>query len=231
VNDILAPEETGDYRMTDGKHPFRAEFFLFSLLLFFVVAPFLEEYAAGELVLVIAMFMILISATMQLTARRVLFRTSIGLAGLSMALLVTSRFYRPTLLVIVDHVTLTLFLGVVFVGLFSYMGREGSPKSSRLYICVSLYFLLGMCWFSLFNTINTLQPGSFASHGIGLTGRLYPSTLLYFSLATLTTVGYGDIVPVTPVARMFATLEAASGVLYIAITVARLVSAKEGGGE
>jgi len=41
----------------------------------------------------------------------------------------------------------------------------------------------------------------------------------------LTTLGYGDIVPMSPVARMFAALESATGVLYIAITVARLVAA------
>jgi voltage-gated potassium channel Kch len=48
--------------------------------------------------------------------------------------------------------------------------------------------------------------------------------LLYLSLATLTTLGYGDIVPATPIARMVAALEAVAGVLYIAITVARLVA-------
>jgi Ion channel len=53
------------------------------------------------------------------------------------------------------------------------------------------------------------------------------STILYFSLTTLTTTGYGDIVAVKPAARMFATLEAASGVLYLAITVARLVASRQ----
>jgi voltage-gated potassium channel len=49
--------------------------------------------------------------------------------------------------------------------------------------------------------------------------------LLYFSLVTLTTLGYGDLLPVTPFARIVAALEAVTGVLYIAITVARLVAA------
>ena len=49
-------------------------------------------------------------------------------------------------------------------------------------------------------------------------------TLLYFSLATLTTLSFGDITPVHPVARTFAALESATGILYIAMTVARLVS-------
>ena len=50
------------------------------------------------------------------------------------------------------------------------------------------------------------------------------ATILYFSLATLTTTGYGDIVAVDPFARSFANLEAVLGQFYLAITVARLVT-------
>jgi hypothetical protein len=67
-----------------------------------------------------------------------------------------------------------------------------------------------------------LYPGSF-QFGANATDR--ESDLIYFSLVTLTTVGYGDIVPLTGEARMLAALEAVAGVLYVAITVAVLVSA------
>jgi voltage-gated potassium channel Kch len=50
------------------------------------------------------------------------------------------------------------------------------------------------------------------------------ATMLYFSLTTLTTTGYGDIVPVDPFARSLANLEAVIGPFYLAITVARLVT-------
>jgi len=61
-------------------------------------------------------------------------------------------------------------------------------------------------------------------NGTPLEAGAHQRILLYFSLVSLTTLGYGDIVPLTSVARMFSALEAAVGVLYIAITVARLVS-------
>lgn len=89
---------------------------------------------------------------------------------------------------------------------------------------VSLYFLLGLSWFGLHTFLNSIQPGSFAESGATLVGRVAPSKILYFSLTTLTTLGYGDIVTIRPAARMFASMEAAAGVLYIAITVARLVA-------
>jgi hypothetical protein len=62
-----------------------------------------------------------------------------------------------------------------------------------------------------------LQGGSVLAHR--------ENELLYFSLITLSTIGYGDIVPVNPEVRMLAALEGLAGVLYIAITVAILVSA------
>jgi hypothetical protein len=69
--------------------------------------------------------------------------------------------------------------------------------------------------------MEALHPGSFQLGG-HLTDR--QSDLIYFSLVTLSTIGYGDIVPLTGEARMLAALEGVAGVLYIAITVAILVS-------
>jgi len=66
-----------------------------------------------------------------------------------------------------------------------------------------------------------LYPGSFQ---LGTNSTDRQSDLIYFSLVTLSTVGYGDIVPLTGEARMLAALEGVTGVLYIAITVAILVS-------
>ena len=73
--------------------------------------------------------------------------------------------------------------------------------------------------------MEAIYPASFVQAGASTTAGVPRAALLYFSLITLTTVGYGDIVPVTGAARVFTALEGAAGVLYIAITVARLVAA------
>jgi hypothetical protein len=86
---------------------------------------------------------------------------------------------------------------------------------------------MGLAWFSIYNLLNILQPGSFVEGGVPLPPNTPWSTILYFSLTTLTTVGYGDIVAVKPAARMFAMLEATAGVLYVAITIARLVATRQ----
>ena len=86
--------------------------------------------------------------------------------------------------------------------------------------------LLGLAWVSIYQLVEVFYPGSFVGGSIdGADRNLIVSELLYFSFVTLTTLGYGDINPVTPVARSVAVLEAVAGVLSLAIIVSRLVSA------
>ena len=126
------------------------------------------------------------------------------------------NYFRPTRgLSIASSVVLAVFLGLVSVSLFAYLGRRGQITSGRIYVSVSLYFLLGMECYVLYSLLNAVQPGSFAEAGVTLMDRVHAIKFLYFSLATLTTLGYGDIVAVRPAARMLAALEAAAGVLYI----------------
>ena len=86
------------------------------------------------------------------------------------------------------------------------------------------YFLLVVVWALLFRALDLWSPGAFALAADG-----DPFTeLLYFSLVTITTLGYGDISPVAPFARISAGLEAAMGTLYIAILIARIVGSLRG---
>ncbi len=99
-------------------------------------------------------------------------------------------------------------------------------------VCASLcvYLLLGVVWAVAYSAVAVLNPAAFvlALPGAGSTaemrfGRGDSINSLYFSLATLTTLGYGDIVPISPTARVLATLEAIMGQLYLTVLVARLV--------
>ena len=112
---------------------------------------------------------------------------------------------------------------LIVAALFSYLQRVHQIANRHVNTAASIYLLLGLLWFALYNIVEVLFPGSFLEGGSHLTHRR--SGLLYFSLATLTTVGYGDIVPADGLARTLAALEAGAGVLYVAITVALLVSA------
>ena len=100
--------------------------------------------------------------------------------------------------------------------------RLGGPDPSgalSLSAGVAAYFLLGVAWAASFDVIETLWPGSFR----GIAAPKW-SDYLYFSMGTLTSVGYGDITPANPLVGIWATLEAAGGVLYIAVLISLLVN-------
>jgi hypothetical protein len=100
--------------------------------------------------------------------------------------------------------------------------RDGPVSHHRIQGAIAVYLLLGMAWAALYELVGLLVPGSFT--GTFGTGQTAEQSWLYFSYATLTTVGYGDIVPVHPIARSMAVSEAMMGQFYVAILVARLVS-------
>jgi voltage-gated potassium channel len=185
----------------------------------------LELIASAKFFLLIALFVTLTVAVLELHGKRTLRWLAITVATPIVLVELAGVFYPSRLLMILDYVLLMAFFGFSSVGLFTYLGKPGAISSGRLYASVSLYLMLATFWFALYNLTEAIYPASFVQAGAPATARVPRAALLYFSLITLTTVGYGDIVPVTPAARVFAALEGAAGVLYIAITVARLVAA------
>src|SRR5262249_57380705 len=86
------------------------------------------------------------------------------------------------------------------------------------------YLFLGLGWAVLYSMIEGFRPGSFEIGPKLVTGgevaRPLPHVLTYYSFVTLTTVGYGDISPVSPAARTLAWIEAITGQFYLAVIVA-----------
>lgn len=103
---------------------------------------------------------------------------------------------------------------------------------NRIIGAICIYLLLGVMWSIAYGIIEYLQPGSFR----GLTEQdttAWNRDWVYYSFVTLTTLGYGDITPVSQTARSFSLVEAVVGQFYLAVLVAGLVSAyisaKQGG--
>jgi hypothetical protein len=98
--------------------------------------------------------------------------------------------------------------------------RRGPITTRRLEGAIAVYLLLGFTWAHVYELVALWHPGA-------LTGAVDGKGSLrwaYYSFVTLTTMGYGDIVPVHPLARASAVLEAVTGQLYLTILLARLVS-------
>jgi hypothetical protein len=200
----------------------RSLYLLLSLLLFFVVNPFVSAHPLSLFMLIVLMYVTVIGSLLQLHDKKSLQRIAAFVAFPYMLVLLIGLVNPIHAWLVSGFVLLMIFFGFSSVALFAYLGKPGAITSGRVYASVSLYFMLATFWFALYSVIEEIHPGSFAQAG---TRGVPRSAFLYFSLITLTTVGYGDIVPLSPVARMFAALEGAAGVIYIAITVARLVAA------
>ena len=94
----------------------------------------------------------------------------------------------------------------------------------RLQGAAVLYLNLATIFASAYGLIWELSPGAFVNLVTSAGDSQEVATMLYFSLTTLTTTGYGDIVPVDPFARSLANLESVLGQFFLAITVTRLVT-------
>ena len=212
--------------MDTTNHDRYSFFLLLSLITFLMLSAFVKEnHLLGDGVLALSMYVILLAATLELPRNRNWRWLGTVLAGISMLVMLV-HFLRPLHMVLVANwLFLAMFLGFVSVVLFSYLGLPGAVTRGRIYGLVNLYFLLGLFYFAIFNFIETVQPGSFTETGLLASDGISRHSLLYLSLVTLTTLGYGDVLPVSHPARTMAALEAATGVLFIAITVARLVAA------
>lgn len=196
---------------------------LLSLLLEILAYPVLDHGVFRRLILGALNFLPVIPATMRLSKLKGWVWSSVLLMLGALILTIVGMLFPTPAMLAMKWFVLTAFFGLTAVGLFTYLRSARSIASQHLYTAVSIYLLLGIMWFTLYNAIDILTPGSIVRNNGVVTDR--STDLLYFSLITLSTVGYGDIVPVHPEVRMLAALEGIVGVLYIAITVAILISA------
>ncbi len=121
----------------------------------------------------------------------------------------------------VIRLTSVLSLGLLLIVVLGQTFRAGPVTFHRIQGAIAAYLLLGVIWADAYSLVELVRPGSFSAPADVLVN---PRGWLYFSFMTLTTVGYGDVLPVHPAARSLAMLEAVTGPLYIAILLARLVS-------
>lgn len=208
-------------RIIDRVRPDRLLFL--SLVLMILLHPILDRGTLRKLLMEGLIFVPVVLATVRLSQIRRHLWPTVSLMVMAMVIALLSYVWQSPAVITTKWALLATFFAVTVVGLFDYLRRAREVTKAHLYTAVSIYLLLGMLWFSAYCAIDTYYPGSILQGGSALTHR--EDQLLYFSLVTLSTIGYGDIVPVGAEVRMLAALEGLFGVLYIAITVAVLVSA------
>jgi len=139
------------------------------------------------------------------------------------SLAIASKLFTSHILVILLLATLVIF----FAGSFWVSARQvlfqGDIDGNKIIGSISLYLLLGLIWAIIYIILIILDPQSFSGIDAGNWQQVFAS-VAYYSFVTLTTLGYGDILPRTHIAEFFAYAEAVVGVFYMAIIVSSLIS-------
>ena len=196
-------------------------FLLLSLLLAILLTPVLDRDGWRRLVLAGVTFIPVIISTVRLSQIKSRVWPLVSLMLVNMAFVVAGNTFRSRALTGIRWVLLAAFFALTAVGLFSYLRSSRIVTQAHLYTAVNIYLLLGLLWATLYLALDAFDPGSIQ---VGSHPAERETNLLYFSLVTLSTIGYGDIVPLSGESRILAGLEGVTGVLYIAISVALLVS-------
>jgi len=195
-----------------------------ALGLLFFTAPFVEDLNYGHLVESLLMTLVLVSSVMAVGGRR---RTLI-MAGLLVVPALLGRWanhLRPDV-VPVEVILLSqlVFLLFVAVNLLRFILRAPYVSSEVLCAGIAGYMLLGLLWNVAYQLVAMATPNAFIFSPGTASHAMDGFTATYFSFATLTTIGYGDIIPASKAARMLAVLEAMTGIFYIAVVISRLVA-------
>ena len=192
---------------------------LLSLLMAILLTPVLNGSNWSRLLLAGVTLLPIVLSILRLSQFKGWLWPSILLALGNVIFVVAGNTFGSRTLTGIRWEFLAAFFAVTAAGLFSHLRNSRFIARAQLYTAVNIYLLLGLLWATLYLAIDSFSPGS-----IQMGSQADRQTeLLYFSLVTLSTVGYGDIVPLSGIARIVTALEGVTGVLYIAITVALLV--------
>lgn len=150
-----------------------------------------------------------------------------GLSVITFGIIVMNELggfqFFPALSLVFRCITLlssSFFLGVVITLLIQTLLRQSQVTADLIKGGICIYLLIAILWSLLYQAIAVLDPQAFLS----LPEHRDNNPFVYFSFITLTSTGFGDIVPINPVAKLLASFEAMFGQLYLAIVIARLVS-------
>ena len=198
---------------------------LIALGLFFIWAPFVEEIEGGELIVSALFSLVLLAGVFAVADSKRVLVIAIVLAIPAIAGRWMNHFW-PEL--VPPHVFLTaglILIAFVVANLLRFVLRAPSVNADVLCASISAYLMLGLMWTLAYWLVDQLTPGgAFSFNTNAGTRSINGFTGFYFSFITLSTVGYGDITPVSRIARWLAAMEAMTGLLYVAVLIARLVS-------
>jgi len=207
----------------------RSTYLLIALLVLLFAYPFiLDGSLANRLILGLLNVVIMVSSAYAATATRRAFVLVVLFLGLPVLGLQFLYLLYGNL--VIFHLLFAYYLALYTFTIghvLRYVLGPDQVTADKIHGAISAYILIGLLWAWIYTYIDYLNPGSFSYNG-AITQPLKVVDFAYFSFATLTTTGYGDIAPVTAHARSMVILEQLTGTFFIAILIARLTGLYQG---
>ncbi len=214
-----------------GSFHFTAKGLLVALALLFISTPFLEQLKRGAMIEALLITLVFIASILAVGGGpRTMFLTTF-LAFPTITFKWLNQWW-PGMFPPWGFLACAMVFGLFVVfNLLRFVLRASRVDNEVLSASIAAYLMLGLFW-----SFAYLLVAQVTDHGFNFAAD--PATLrqltgfeaFYFSFATLSTVGYGDITPVHKVARMLAVMEAMVGLLYTAVLIARLVALQTSAG-
>ncbi len=220
------PEYEAETPSQEKARRYSAIEFLIVLVLLIVSMPLLEGLRYSIVIEKVLLTVVMLSALLVVGASRRVMVPAIILVVPAVSGKWIHHYWPDLMPAEINLAAGALFTAFIVVRLLRFVLRAPKVNTEVLCAAVSNYLLLGLLWMLAYALTETVTPGAFAftARGPAAEHSMAGFNALYFSFVTLSTVGYGDIAPVSQVARMLAFTEAVAGLFYMAMIVARLVA-------
>lgn len=190
-----------------------------TLLFLIIVYPFFNGNLTGSIIFDIMFSLVLVLGLYSVSYDRKHFMVGVLIAVPTLLVNFINLFTGINLDLLNQLLHATFFCYLIFA-ILTFVISAKKVTSGLIYGAVGSYFLMGIMFACLFAAVEVSHPGSFS---LEVSSALSWFDFLYFSFTTLTTLGYGDMTPLTYHGQSLAIVESSLGVLFIAVLVARLV--------
>jgi len=197
------------------------EHLFWSLIILFFSFAFIDEdniFGRISLIFFFLMTVLFVIETFKLRQKFLnLFRAIAVLSFIFSVFAIIFDSQDNKILYLLGQVIDLIFIAIAVLVIIKKIFSDTKVTGDTLRGGISIYLMLGIVWYQIYQIILTVVPNAFV-------GKVSGYQVFYFSFVTLTTVGYGDILPANKVAMIMSNLEAIAGQLYPAVIIARLVS-------
>ena len=198
---------------------FANHYLLASILLVFLIGPVAFDYGLLSIVNLEILFLVILIFSIFLHRHdSKLFKVTV----VSLIIILINILFFDNNQSVSQYFLKILIVSITIVELFREIFKTKIIDSHIISSAISIYVLVGIFWYLLFMFLLMIDPDSFDIRNFN--PEMVSIDMIYFSFTTLTTLGYGDITPVSYTAKMWSITEAMMGVMFLAIMISRVVS-------